>query len=131
MNNNTDMNINKNNSPGHGPIGVLDLRQFPWSFCCCFQTAQSGRPRALGGQSRFVNPPLSIIDDGGALFDCIFTMDPNDEIHDSGFLEFIINIELFIPISMVPLCSFPFCPIVVAGFLVTATSAANGSNPIR
>ena len=31
---------------------MLDLRQFPGSFCCCFQTAQSGRPRALGAQSR-------------------------------------------------------------------------------
>ena len=30
---------------------MLDLRQFPGSFCCCFQTAQSGRPRALGGGS--------------------------------------------------------------------------------
>ena len=51
---NTNNEKNNNiNSPGHGPIGVLDLRQFPWSLCCCFQTAQRGRPRALGGQSRW------------------------------------------------------------------------------
>ena len=30
---------------------MLDLCEFPWSFCFCFQTAQSGRPRALGGGS--------------------------------------------------------------------------------
>ena len=41
------------NSPGHGPIGVSDLRLSSWLCCCCFQTAQSGRPRALGGQSRW------------------------------------------------------------------------------
>ena len=40
------------NSPGHGPIGVLDLVYRPRPSCCCSQTAQSGRPRARGGQSR-------------------------------------------------------------------------------
>ena len=53
-------NNTHNNSPGHGPIGVFDLRQFPWSFCCCcFQTAQRGRPRARGGQSPRANRPAT------------------------------------------------------------------------
>ena len=45
---------NSNNSPGLRPIGVLDPLQIPARVCLeCSQTAQSGRPRALGGGSRW------------------------------------------------------------------------------
>ena len=77
---NNNNNVNNNNSPGLRPIGLLDLQLSPGR---CVFVSRRRKVGAPGPSAAKVGPtwsPLSFPDDGGAHFDCIFSMDPNDAI---------------------------------------------------
>ena len=67
-------------SPGPRPIGVLDLELSPGRCCYVSRPRKVGAPGPSAAKVGAKLSGLSFVDDRGAHFDCIFTMDPNGAI---------------------------------------------------